>query len=222
LLKNTTVKTQKFSINISDSIGKVSAEIIEPDKMKSILVFAHGAGAPMGHAFMAGAAKLLAEHGIGTLRFNFPYMENKKGRPDVPAVAEKTIESSLAEARTRYPKLKIFAGGKSFGGRMTSSHIAKANPGFVEGVVFFGFPLHAPGKPSIDRADHLSNVKKPMLFLQGTRDALADLALIQQVVKKLPTATLRTFERADHSFKSGKTDFMPQLVEATVEWIRTK
>jgi uncharacterized protein len=216
------LKTQKLSINISDSIGKVSAEIIEPDNMKAILSFAHGAGAGMGHAFMTGVSKALAQHDIGTVRFNFPYMENKKGRPDVPAVAEKTIESVLNEIKIRYPKTNIFASGKSFGGRMTSGFISKGNPDFVNGIIFFGFPLHAPGKPSVARAEHLSNVKRPMLFLQGSRDALADLTLIKELISTLPLATLRVFEGADHSFKAGKKDFMPQLVEATVEWINTK
>jgi uncharacterized protein len=216
------LKTQSLSIKISDSIGKVSAEIIEPDNMKVILVFAHGAGAGMGHSFMIGVSKALAQHDIGTMRFNFPYMENKKGRPDVPAVAEKTIESVLNEIERRYPQTKIFASGKSFGGRMTSGLISKSNPDFVKGIIFFGFPLHAPGKPSVARAEHLSNVKRPMLFLQGSRDALADLTLIKELINTLPLATLRVFEGADHSFKAGKKDFMPQLVEATVEWINAK
>jgi uncharacterized protein len=216
------VNTQKLSITVSDSISKVSAEIIEPEKMKSLLVFAHGAGAGMNHAFMVSVSKSLGEHGIGTLRFNFPYMENKKGRPDVPAVAEKTIESALKEAHSRYPKTKIFAGGKSFGGRMTSGYISKSSPAFVEGLIFFGFPLHAPGKPSTDRADHLKSVKKPMLFLQGSRDALADLTLIQQVTSNLPNATVRVFDGADHSFRAGKKTFMAELVEAVVEYVNTK
>ena len=195
---------------------------MEPEKMKSLLVFAHGAGAGMNHAFMVSVSKSLAEHGIGTLRFNFPYMENKKGRPDVPAVAEKTIESALNEAHSRYPKTRIFAGGKSFGGRMTSGYISKSNPDFVEALIFFGFPLHAPGKPSTDRAEHLKSVKKRMLFLQGSRDALADLTLIKQVTDKLPTATVRVFDGADHSFRAGKKTYMTELVEAVVEYVSTK
>ena len=216
------MKTKKLSIRVSDSIGKVSAEIFEPEQMQSILVFAHGAGAGMGHAFMLNVSKSLAENKIGTVRFNFPYMENKKGRPDVPAVAEKTIESVLNEVRGLYPETKLFAGGKSFGGRMSSGYVSKANPDFVRGIVFFGFPLHAPGKPSVDRADHLSKIKTPMLFLQGTRDALADLTLVKQVIGTLPSATLKIFEGGDHSFRQGKKDFTPHVVEATVEWINTK
>ena len=206
-------------IAVSDSIGKVSAELMVPEKMKALLVLAHGAGAGMQHTFMVTLSKELAAEGVGTLRYNFPYMENKKGRPDVPAVAEKTVEAAIAQANKLFPKVAIYAGGKSFGGRMTSQYTSKNNPDFLKGLIFFGFPLHAPGKQGTDRAAHLSDVKKPMLFLQGTRDALADLDLMKQVTSKLKNTTLSIFEGADHSFKAGKNVLIPELVKVSAEWI---
>jgi uncharacterized protein len=213
------MKTEKLTLTVSDSIGKVSAELMIPEKMKALLVLAHGAGAGMQHTFMVTLSKGLEAEGIGTLRYNFPYMENKKGRPDVPAVAEKTVESAIMHAQKLFPKTPIYAGGKSFGGRMTSQYTSKNNPDFLRGLIFFGFPLHAPGKASTDRATHLSDVKKPMLFLQGTRDALADLTLIKQVTSKLKNTTLSIFEGADHSFKAGKNVLIPELVKASAEWV---
>ena len=212
------MKIDSLKINVSESIGSVSAETVIPDKINSLLVLAHGAGADMNHKFMKQLAKSLAEHGIGTLRFNFPFMENKKGRPDVPAVAEKTIEAAITKARELFPAVKLFAGGKSFGGRMTSNLLSKR---FLQldGIVFYGFPLHAPGKASKDRAAHLKDVKIPMLFLQGTRDALANLQLITEVTTELPLATMNIFEGADHSFAAGKRDVMRELVDATSSWI---
>lgn len=205
-------------INVSDSVGTVSAETVIPDEMKALLVLAHGAGADMNHRFMKTLAKRLAEVNIGTLRFNFPFMEKKKGRPDVPAVAEKTIESAIAKAQELFPSATIYSGGKSFGGRMTSNLLSK-RPLPVKGIVFFGFPLHAPGKPSKDRAEHLKTVKVPMLFLQGTRDSLADLTLIREVTSQLPLATLEIIEGADHSFAIGKRDAMDEIVTLSHSWM---
>lgn len=210
---------KSLKIKISDSIGSVSAVLIEPAKMKTLLVLAHGAGAGMNHRFMVELAEALAAQNIGTLRYNFPYMENGKKRPDVPAVATKTVEAAVAKANELFPKAKIFGAGKSFGGRMTSQYLSKNHPEFVTGIIFYGFPLHPAGTPSIDRAEHLKTVSVPMLFLQGTRDALADLTLIKQVSKSLKKSTLVTFEKADHSFKSGKKEFIPELVDASAKWI---
>lgn len=210
---------KSFKITISENIGAVSAELIEPAKMKSLLVLAHGAGAGMNHKFMISLSEALATHGIGTLRYNFPYMENGKKRPDMPAVATKTVEKVLEKAHELFPKVSIFAAGKSFGGRMSSQCVAKNQPDFVKGLVFYGFPLHPAGAPAIDRADHLKDVKIPILFLQGTRDALAEVSLIKQVTGKLKKASLVLFEKADHSFKSGKQEFIPELANATKAWI---
>jgi predicted alpha/beta-hydrolase family hydrolase len=162
----------------------------------------------------------LAQKGIGTLRYNFPYMENGKKRPDVPAVATKTVGMVLQKAHELFPKIPIFGSGKSFGGRMTSQYLSQTQVDFVKGAIFYGFPLHAAGTPSIDRAAHLKEVRVPMLFLQGTRDALAELSLIQNVCSTLPTSKLVLFEKADHSFKSGKKEFIPELAEATEKWIK--
>jgi uncharacterized protein len=211
------MKIESFKIHISDSIGSVSAESIIPENMKSLLVLAHGAGADMNHKFMKLLAKGLAEIGIGTVRFNFPFMENKKGRPDPGPVAEKTIESVILKAKELFPTVRLFAGGKSFGGRMTSNLLSK-RPLDIKGIIFYGFPLHPPGKPSADRAAHLKTVAVPMLFLQGTRDALATLSLIQEVTSSLDRATLKIFEGADHSFAAGKKDVMSELISESKEW----
>lgn len=212
---------KNLKIKISDSIGSVSAQILEPKKPKAMIVLAHGAGAGMNHRFMLALSEELSTLGIGTVRYNFPYTENGKKRPDVPAVATKTVEIVLAKIHELYPKLKLFAAGKSFGGRMSSQYLAKNNPEFVNGIIFYGFPLHPAGAPSIERGEHLKNVQAPMLFLQGTRDALAELTLIKKVTKSLPTATLELFEGADHSFKSGKKEFVPELAAATENWIKS-
>ncbi|HWA34371.1 MAG TPA: alpha/beta family hydrolase [Cyclobacteriaceae bacterium] len=211
--------SKKISVQISTSIGKVSARIDEAKKPKAVMVLAHGAGAGMDHAFMTSLAQGLADENITVIRYNFPFKENGKGRPDPPAVAEKTVEILLNKAHELFPKLPVFAAGKSFGGRMSSQRVSKDSPDFLKGIVFYGFPLHAPGAASVDRAEHLSGVKVPMLFLQGTRDALADLKLMEKVVKKLPLATMMTFEGADHSFKAGKKVFLEELVKATGSWI---
>lgn len=208
-----------MKIKVSEKIGSVSAELIEPKKMTAVFAFAHGAGAPMGHPFMKTVSKELEKLGIGTLRFNFPYMEAKKGRPDVPAVAHATVEAAANQLYKEFPKTPIFLSGKSFGGRMSSQFMAKSPLGYVRGLAFYGFPLHAPGNPSIDRADHLKDIKVPMLFLQGTRDSLADWDLITQVTGSLPAATLVRFDGADHSFKAGKQNLLPDLAKTVAEWV---
>lgn len=217
------MKTQSIKFKVSDSIGEVSAILFLPDNPKAILALAHGAGAGMTHAFMEKLATQLADRGIGTFRYNFPFMENKKKRPDVAAVAEKTVGAALERAQSLLPAgVPLYAAGKSFGGRMSARYLSANDKGFVKGIVFYGFPLHAAGAPATERAEHLASVKIPMLFLQGTRDALAEIGLITEVCGKLPTATLVTFEGADHSFKKGKKEFLEELVEATDTWLKKK
>src|SRR5690349_15795576 len=212
-------KAESLSIKISDSIGNVSGEYIVPEKSKCIITLAHGAGAGMNHSFMIALANALAEANIATLRFNFPFAENKKGRPDSPAVAHQTIKAAILKAQELFPNLPLFVAGKSFGGRMSSQLLSADPDDTVQGLIFYGFPLHQPGNPSIERAEHLKKVKVPMLFLQGTRDALATIDLIEKVSKPLKKARLVKLEGADHSFKAGKRDTISELVVATKEWI---
>ena len=211
--------TKSFSLKVSPEIGTVSAELISALKSKCIMTLAHGAGAGMNHSFMVALAQALAEKDIATLRFNFAFTENKKGRPDTPAVAHKIIETAILKAQKLLPQLPLFVSGKSFGGRMTSQYIA-ANPNnAVKGIVFYGFPLHPPGKPSIDRAEHLKDVTSPMLFIQGSKDEFATWELITQVCSSLPQAELVKIEGADHGFKADRKDIMSKLVDVTGEWI---
>jgi len=213
------MNTRSLSLKVSPTIGNVSGECNVPEKSKCIMTIAHGAGAGMSHSFMVTLAQSLSEEAIATLRFNFPFAENKKGRPDPPAVAHKTIEAAIAKAEELFPKLPLFVGGKSFGGRMTSQYLAaNPRPG-IQGIVFYGFPLHPPGKPSIERAEHLKDVKIPMLFLQGTKDELATWSLIESVCSSLSLATLVKIEGANHAFKAGKQNVMQLLTNETKDWI---
>lgn len=204
---------------VTKEIGKVSVSILEAKKPVAVLVIAHGAGAGKDHPFMKALALAFQEAGITTIRYNFPFIENKKGRPDTPIIAGKTIAAAIAFAAKKYSKLPLFAGGKSFGGRMTSQLLSVTPNERVTGIVFFGFPLHPPGAPDTKRAEHLRNLTTPMLFLQGTRDALAEEKLIKGVIKKLPTATPMLLEGADHSFKAGKRQWIEELAVATKAWI---
>ena len=213
------MSTKSISLQVSESIGKVSAECIAPDTAKCIITLAHGAGAGMNHSFMVTLSNALAEVGIATLRFNFPFTENKKGRPDTPAVAHQTIEAAINKAQTLFPSLPLFVAGKSFGGRMSSQYLSTHPEAKVKGIIFYGFPLHPAGKPSTDRAEHLKEVKVPMLFLQGTKDTLATWDMIESVCASLKKAKLVKLEGADHSFKAGKKDIMSLLVQATNEWV---
>jgi uncharacterized protein len=214
------MNTKSLVLQVSPTIGNVSGEFIIPEEINSIMTLAHGAGAGMNHPFMVSLANALAETGIATLRFNFPSMENKKRRPDTPAVAHQTIAAAIAKAQEVFPSLPLFVSGKSFGGRMTSQYLSEQGSTPVKGIVFYGFPLHPPGKPSIDRAEHLKRVDQPMLFLQGTKDALATWDLIESVCSSLSKATLVEIEGADHSFKAGKKDTMTELVKNTESWIK--
>ena len=212
-------------VTVGERVGEVSALLLKPEGARLLYVLAHGAGAGMRHPFLESMAGRLAERGIATLRYQFPYMERRARRPDPPAVAEATVRAAVEEAARATPGVPLIAGGKSFGGRMTSSAQASAPLPGVRGLVFLGFPLHAPGRPGDERAEHLSQVHIPMLFLQGTRDDFADLKLLQPLVQRLGAlATLHLIEDGDHSFKvlkrSGRTDtdVMAALVDAIVEW----
>lgn len=217
--------SEPISISIGGS-GTVSALLDVPDGAHACYVFGHGAGAGMAHPFMASVALGLAERGIATLRYQFPYMERGSRKPDVPKVAHAAVRAAVAEAARRLPKLPLVAGGKSFGGRMTSqAQAATPLPGVV-GLLFFGFPLHPAGKPSIDRAQHLADVKVPMLFVQGTRDELADAGLIEPTVETLrPRAALHWVPEGNHSLhvpaKSGRTDaqVLNSALDAAHDWI---
>jgi predicted alpha/beta-hydrolase family hydrolase len=196
---------------VVDATHTVSGLLVAPEGARICYVLAHGAGAGMRHRAMQATAAGLAERGIATLRYQFPYMEAGGKRPDPPALCHATVRAAVAEAARLLPGLSLFAGGRSFGGRMTSQAQAIAPLAGVRGLIFLAFPLHPAGRPSDERAEHLFEVKVPMLFLQGTRDALADLELLKPMVAELGArATLALFEEADHSFhvaaKSGRSD----------------
>lgn len=209
-----------------DAATSVSAILVAPAVTRALYVFAHGAGAGMTHPFMADVATGLAERGIATFRYQFPYMERSTRRPDPPTMAHATVRAAVAEAMRTMPGVPLFAGGKSFGGRMTSQAQATSPLQGVSGLAFVGFPLHPAGKPSVERANHLFDVKVPMLFLQGTRDTLAEPALLEPVVTKLgERSTLVMLEHADHAFhvprSSGRTDgqVMDALLDALAAWM---
>jgi predicted alpha/beta-hydrolase family hydrolase len=204
----------------------VSAVLQMPPQASACYVVAHGAGAGMTHPFMAAVADGLFARGIGTLRYQFPFMEQGSKRPDRPALAHATVRAAVAAAARLAPGLPLYAGGKSFGGRMTSQAQADAPLDPVRGLIFFGFPLHAANKPSADRADHLAAIRLPMLFLQGARDALADLALLDPVVERLGSlATIMRVADADHGFhvpkRSGRTDaeVLDSMLDTVAAWI---
>jgi uncharacterized protein len=220
--------TQALRIVI-DGASSVSALLRVPAEPQAGYVFAHGAGAGMGHTFMVAFANGLAERGIASLRYQFPYMEQGSKRPDAPKLAHAAVRAAVAEAALRLAGLPLFAGGKSFGGRMTSQAQALLPLPAVLGLVFVGFPLHPAGKPSDERAKHLFEVDCPMLFLQGTRDELAALDLLQPLQLRLgDRAMLALFDDADHSFhvraRSGRTDAqtLDAMLDAMVAWVRGK
>ncbi len=209
-----------------DGTQSVSGLWQVPPEARACLVLAHGAGAGMAHKAMAALADGLAHRGVATLRYQFPYIERGAKRPDPPAVAHAAVRAAVAEAGRRAPALPLFAGGKSFGGRMTSQAQAQAPLPGLRGLVFFAFPLHPAGKPSSERAEHLAEVALPMLFLQGTRDELAQLDLLRPVVVKLGArATLKLFEEADHGFhvpaRTGRKDaeVLAEILDAAAEWM---
>jgi predicted alpha/beta-hydrolase family hydrolase len=216
---------QTLKINIENN-NSVSALLLRPDNARACFVFAHGAGAGMSHPFMETVAAGLCERGIATLRYQFPYMEKGGRRPDPPAVAHAAVRAAVEEAARCCAGLPLIAGGKSFGGRMTSQAQAIAPLPGVRGLAFLGFPLHPAGKPSTTRAAHLSDIKIPMLFLQGTRDDLAEMTLLEPVVKGLGgLASLHVVQEGDHSFhvpaRSGRNDreVMSEVLDALSAWI---
>jgi len=211
-----------------DGARRVSGLLQAPPEARACYVFAHGAGAGMTHPFMADIATGLAERGIATLRYQFPYMEQGLKRPDAPNVAHATVRAAVMEAARLAPELALFAGGKSFGGRMTSQAQAASPLREVRGLVFLGFPLHPAGQPSDERGKHLFEVEIPMLFMQGTRDGLADFQLLRPLTERLGVrATLKLFQDADHSFhvpaRTGRKDseVRAEMLDMLAEWIGT-
>ena len=215
---------QALRISLGDQ--SVSALLIRPEDAKALYLFAHGAGAGMTHRSMASNAEGLAARGIATLRYQFPYMEKGSKRPDPPGIAHAAVRAAAAEARKIAPDLPLFAGGRSFGGRMTSQTQAGSPLPGVRGLAFLGFPLHPAGKPGIERAEHLSRVEVPMLFVSGARDALAEMDLLGPVIANLgDRATLHVVADADHSLKvpakSGRTaaEAEAEALDAVAEWM---
>jgi predicted alpha/beta-hydrolase family hydrolase len=218
----TTEKDMRFEVR---DAGEVSAILLRPADARCLLVLAHGAGAGMRHSFMEEMAEELTGAKVATLRFNFPYMEQRRKVPDRAPVPTEAVLAAVRTAAEVAPDLPLFAGGKSYGGRMSSQAASDNSLPNVRGLVFFGFPLHPPDQPSTKRAEHLARVKLPMLFLQGTRDKLADLSLLRPICAKLGSrATLHIIETADHSFhvlkSSGKTDadVMRELARTVGGW----
>jgi predicted alpha/beta-hydrolase family hydrolase len=207
--------------------GEVSANLVRPENAECLLVLAHGAGAGMNHPFITALTSDLAASGVASFRFQFPYMEQRRKVPDHPPVLTATIQAAVQAASKAAPNLPLFAGGKSLGGRMTSLAASEGRLDNVRGLVFFGFPLHPPNQPGTKRAGHLREVKLPMLFLQGTRDALGDLKLLRPILAKLGTqATLHVVEGADHSFhvlkSSGRIDkdVLKELAQSASDWMK--
>jgi predicted alpha/beta-hydrolase family hydrolase len=215
----------QFAVDAIGGQRKVTALLLLPAKPRYLLVLAHGAGAGMHHPFLEKLADEFAAVAVATLRYQFPYMEEQRRVPDPPSMLTDTVVAAVRTAAQLAPDLPLLAGGKSMGGRMTSQAAAKSALEGVRGLVFFGFPLHPPKRPGTKRAEHLAKVAAPMLFLQGTRDPLADLELLRPVCAELgPRATLHVIETADHSFhvlkKSAKNDaeVLQELATTTVSW----
>jgi predicted alpha/beta-hydrolase family hydrolase len=219
---------RKIKIQIPEPNESITGIIQYPKAPKAMLLLAHGAGAGMEHIFMESIASLFEQKNIGTLRFNFLYKEKGGKRPDRPKVAHQAINAAFKRALSYATKfnVQIYVGGKSFGGRMTSQLLSEGGLKESKGIIFFGFPLHAPGKPSMDRADHLSGIRKMMLFHQGTRDALADIKMVQEVTSKLKKAKLNIVEGADHGFKTLKSSnishesVLEEIVNVSSQFIR--
>lgn len=219
---------EPLEIEVGERVGRVSALLLRPPEPWAGYVLAHGAGAGMTHPFMESVARALMARGMATVRYQFPYTEAGGRRPDPPGVLLATVRAAVARARELLPSLKLFAGGKSLGGRMTSHAAAERQLDEVAGLIFLGFPLHPPKRPAIERAEHLARVGQPMLFLQGTRDDLADLTLVREVCGGLgDRVTLHVVEGADHSFgvlkRSGRTgsEVLDELADTIAGWCRT-
>lgn len=216
-------------VRIPVNAETVSGLLMRPPGAKALYLFAHGAGTNMRHATMAANAEGLASRGIATFRYQFLYSEKGSKRPDTPKLAHAAVRAAAAQAASLAPDLPLFAGGRSFGGRMTSQAQAETPLPDVRGLAFLGFPLHPAGKPGIERAEHLADVHIPMLFISGSRDALAEMELIKSVIANLgATATLRIVDHADHSFKvaakSGRTasEVEAEALDAIADWIVSK
>lgn len=217
---------ERRDLTIPLSGSSVSGILMIPEGAGASYVIAHGAGAGMRHAFLEATAGALAARGIATLRYQFPYMEERRGRPDTPAVAMATVRAAIGVAAAELPGVPLYAGGKSFGGRMTSELASREVPPGLLGLAFLGFPLHAPKKPDTKRSAHLYQVPIPMLFLQGTRDDLAEIGRMRTICAELaPRATLHEVEGADHSFhvlkRSGRTDaqVLDELCDTMRQWM---
>jgi uncharacterized protein len=207
-------------LHIGQTVGDVSAFLLRPPNSWVLYVVAHGAGAGMHHAFLDNVSAALAAQGVATFRYQFPYLESGRRRPDPPSVLEATVRAAVSKAGEIVPELPVVAGGKSLGGRMTSSAAAAAPLEGVRGLAFLGFPLHPPGQPGTRRADHLDHVHLPMLFLQGTRDTFARVDLITDVCSRLGSrATLHLLEGADHSF--GVPRRAARTPSQVIEWLAT-
>jgi uncharacterized protein len=222
------VEATSLKISVGPGVT-VSGLLLNPPVSKALLVLGHGAGAGMRHPFMEALARELAGVGVATFRYQFPYMEDRRRVPDSPLVLTSTVQAAVRTAAEEAPGLPVLAGGKSMGGRMTSQAAAEGKLEGVRGLVFFGFPLHPPKRPATKRGEHLSGVRIPMLFLQGTRDDLADLTLLRSIVKGLGAlATMHVIDSADHSFhvlkSSGNTDsaVVRELAETTARWAQNK
>jgi predicted alpha/beta-hydrolase family hydrolase len=204
--------------------ARLHALFLRPEGARLLYVVAHGAGAGMRHPFLEAIAEALAEEGVASFRYEFPYMQDGRKRPDASEVLHGTVRAAVVAAQEAAPDLPLIAGGKSFGGRMTTQSQADAPLPGIRGIALLGFPLHPAGAPSVKRAEHLPRVMAPLLFLQGTRDELADLSLLRPIVEKLPGAHLHIVEGADHSFhvlkRSARTDadVLRELARAVAEW----
>ena len=220
---------KEIQFGVNEKVGAVSGLLLKPETAQALLVLAHGAGAGMRHRFMEQVAVKLAAAGVATLRYQFPYMEKRIKRPDSEAVLVETVRAAMLAAKKNAGGLPLFAGGKSMGGRMTSLAASRQPLDDVRGLIFFGFPLHAAGKPGADRGEHLTEVQVPMLFLQGSRDALAELKLLKPLCAKVgERAELFVVDGGDHSFhvlkNAGRSDdeVLDAVVEKTADWMIKK
>ena len=219
-------KETEFAV---EGAGRVSALLLRPNSAHCLLVLAHGAGAGMRHSFLESLAAELAEAGVATFRYQFPYMEQHRKAPDRPPLLTATVNAAVAAAAKAMPGVPLFAGGKSMGGRMSSHAAAEGLLPEIKGLVFFGFPLHPPKQPGTKRADHLVKVALPMLFLQGTRDTLADLTLLRPICANLGArATLHIVDTADHSFhvlrssRQSDAEVLRELAQTASAWMGKK
>jgi len=221
-----TTSGKEIQFVVNAKAGAVSGLLNKPVEATALLVLAHGAGAGMRHRFMEAVAIKLAARNIATFRYQFPYMEKRTKRPDSEAVLTDTVRAALAAAKKVAGELPLFAGGKSMGGRMTSLAAAKEPLDGVRGFIYFGFPLHAAGRPGADRGDHLAVIEAPMLFLQGSRDALADLKLLRPLCKRLKRAELFVIQGGDHSFHMLKSarrsddEVLDEITNKAADWMR--